>query len=105
MSLERIFDEIVANKNENIRSEAVNPDHVVQRYVILDKIPELMDEVSKWLRGSDMSVGDNIDAVSPHFIRFLTHFVLFLRQIGRTETDTDGDTVIEAYVKVHKFFK
>lgn len=102
MSLERVFDEIVANKNVITRKEATAPDHVVQRYLILEKIPELMDEVSKWILGSDMSVGDNIDSVSPHFVRFLTHFVLFLRQIGRTETDTDGDTVIEAYVKVRK---
>lgn len=47
-----------------------------------------------------MSVGGDTESVSPHFVRFLTHLVLFLRQIGRTEVDAVGDSVIEAYVKV-----
>lgn len=50
--------------------------------------------------GSDMSVGNDFDSISPHFLRFLTHLVLFLRRIGKSECDNIGDTVIEAYVKV-----
>lgn len=47
-----------------------------------------------------MSVGNDFEAISPHFLRFLTHLVLFLRRIGKSECEDIGDSVIEAYVKV-----
>lgn len=51
-----------------------------------------------------MSVGNEFEAISPHFLRFLTHLVLFLRKIGKSECESIGDAVIEAYVKVSKNF-
>jgi len=47
-----------------------------------------------------MSVGQDSESISPHLLRFLTHLVLFLRQIGRSPADAVGDSIIEAYVKV-----
>ncbi|KAK6618853.1 hypothetical protein RUM43_013244 [Polyplax serrata] len=100
LSLEEIFNELNASKNSIVRKDATTPDHLVQKYLILDQIPQLMEEVSKWIQGSDMSVGNDFEAISPHFLRFLTHLVLFLRRIGKSECEDIGDSVIEAYVKL-----
>ncbi|EEB10806.1 Nuclear pore complex protein Nup107, putative [Pediculus humanus corporis] len=100
VTLEEIFNELQASKNPLVRRDAMSPEHIVQKYLVLDQIPQLMEEVSKWIQGSDMSVGSDYESVSPHFLRFLTHLVLFLRRIGRSECDSVGDAVIEAYVKL-----
>jgi len=52
MNLEAVFNEMAANKDGNIRKEAISPDHVVQKHIITDNIAHLMDEASKWLTGN-----------------------------------------------------
>ena len=100
LSLEEIFNELTASKDPIVRRDASAPDHIVQKYLILDQVSQLMEEMSRWIQGSDMSVGNDCEPISPHFLRFLTHLVLFLRRIGRSECESIGDAVIEAYVKV-----
>lgn len=90
MSLEQIFDELKANKSHVVQVAAQRPVHIIQQYLILDDIPELMRNVEKWI--SDKNI-------SSQMLRFLAHIVLFMRQIGKTHQENISDTVIKAYVE------
>lgn len=89
--LEDIFAALQASKNPSIRSQASTPDHLIQKYLILDQVPMLMKQIEMWLdRGTCHS----------QFLRFLAHLILFLRQIGKDDNDKIGDKVLLAYVRV-----
>lgn len=90
MSLEQIFDELSAHKSDTIRLTAENPVNVVQKFLILDDIPEMMRHIDAWI-----SAGK----IDSQMLRFLTHIVLFMRQIGRPHHEDVADRVIKAYVE------
>lgn len=91
ISLEEIFKELHASKNELIRAQANKPDHLIQKYLILDQIPKLMEEVESMI---------DLGTCEPQFLRFLAHLILFLRQIGKNTKDKIGDKVLQAYVRI-----
>ncbi|XP_076244660.1 nuclear pore complex protein Nup107 [Calliopsis andreniformis] len=91
ISLEDVFKELHASKNPIIRSQASMPDHLIQKYLILDQIPKLMEEIETMIDTSDCC---------PHFLRFLAHLIFFIRQIGKNVNDKVGDKVLLAYVRV-----
>lgn len=86
LSIDEIFEKLESSPIDIIREESEKPDHIIQKYIILDQIPQLMTYINEWISKSNNS---------PHFIRFLTHFVLFLRQIGHNQKDDIGDKVLE----------
>nr|XP_040225902.2 nuclear pore complex protein Nup107 [Anopheles coluzzii] len=92
MSLEQIFDALEAHKNARISLAAKDVDKVIQKYIMLDDIPELMRTVDGWLEGTEV-------VLIPQMLRFLTHFVMFLRQIGKTFQEDIGDRVVKRYVE------
>lgn len=91
ISLEDVFKELHASKNSIIRTHANEPDHLIQKYLILDQIPKLMEEIEKMI---DRKTCDS------HFLRFLAHLIFFFRQIGKNVNDKVGDKVLSAYVHV-----
>uniref|UniRef100_A0A182VZJ0 Nuclear pore complex protein n=1 Tax=Anopheles minimus TaxID=112268 RepID=A0A182VZJ0_9DIPT len=91
-SLEKIFDVLEAHKNVRICMAAKDVDKVIQKYIMLDDIPELMRIVDGWLEGTEV-------VLIPQMLRFLTHFVMFLRQIGKTFQEDIGDRVVKRYVE------
>nr|CAD7409469.1 unnamed protein product [Timema cristinae] len=104
MDLEEVFNELSACKDPNVRVEAKKPIHIVQKLIIQDKISELLDEMEVWVKGKDTSVTDSMldqgNICNPHFLRFLSHVVLFLRVIGLCHKEHAANAVLEAYVKV-----
>nr|CAD7396865.1 unnamed protein product [Timema poppensis] len=104
MDLEEVFTELSACKDTNVRVEAKKPIHIVQKLIIQDKISELLDEMEVWVKGKDTSVTDSMldqgNICNPHFLRFLSHVVLFLRVIGLCHKEHAANAVLEAYVKV-----
>ncbi|XP_053693286.1 nuclear pore complex protein Nup107 [Sabethes cyaneus] len=92
MSLEQIFEELDAHKNALIKATARDVDRVIQKYLVLDDIPELMRQIDNWL--SDVSF-----SLTTQMIRFLAHLVLFMRQIGKQCQEDIGDKVIKRYVE------
>jgi nuclear pore complex protein Nup107 len=92
MDIEEVFSELAASKDTNIRNDALKMAHKVQKYLIMDQVGPLMDEMEQWITL-------NMEQKS-HSLRFLSHLVLFLRLIGRAEKDNIGDAVLRAYVKV-----
>lgn len=91
VSLEDAFKELHASKNSIIRAQSNKPDHLIQKYIILDQIPKLMEEIETMI---DIGVCDS------QFLRFLAHLILFFRQIGRSTKDKVEDKVLLAYVRV-----
>ncbi|XP_033310230.1 nuclear pore complex protein Nup107 isoform X1 [Bombus bifarius] len=91
ISLKDVFKELHASKNSDIRAQSNKPDHLIQKYLILDQIPKLMEEIE------DMICSKSCD---PHFLRFLAHLIYFFRQIGKNAKDKIGDKVLLAYVRV-----
>lgn len=91
ISLKDVFKELHASKNPDIRAQSNKPDHLIQKYLILDQIPKLMEEIE------DMICSKSCD---PHFLRFLAHLIYFFRQIGKNAKDKIGDKVLLAYVRV-----
>lgn len=90
MSLEQIFDELGANENAVVHFSAESPVNIIQKYLILDNIPEMMKNINAWITDS------KVDA---QMLRFLTHVVLFMRQVGRHHQEDIADKVIKAYVE------
>ncbi|XP_017799251.1 PREDICTED: nuclear pore complex protein Nup107 [Habropoda laboriosa] len=91
ISLKDVFKELHASKNPIIRAQANAPDHLIQKYLILDQIPKLMEEIENMI---DTKTCDS------HFLRFLAHLIFFFRQIGKNAKDRIGDKVLLAYVRV-----
>lgn len=90
MTLNEIFDELYAHKSPSVRTIAAHPSTIIQKYLILDDIPELMKHIDAWISDA------KIDA---QMLRFLTHVVLFMRQIGRQHQEDIADKVIKRYVE------
>lgn len=91
VTLEDIFTELRASKNHIIRNQAAKPDHLIQKYLILDQIPQLMEEIETMIY---LGVCDS------QLLRFLAHLVLFFRQIGKCTNDKIANKVLLAYVRV-----
>ncbi|XP_058798020.1 nuclear pore complex protein Nup107 [Phymastichus coffea] len=90
-TLEDIFDELEASKNPAINSQAKEPVNRIQKYLILDEITTLMDDVDNMI---DQKTCDT------QFLRFLAHLMLFLRQIGKNVNEQASEKVLLEYVKV-----
>ncbi|XP_043268599.1 nuclear pore complex protein Nup107 [Venturia canescens] len=92
VGLEDIFANLQASKNAVVQSQACKPDHLIQKYLILDQVPQLLEQMRIWI--------DSGNSINPQFLRFLAHLVLFFRQIGKDDRDQIGDKVLLAYVRV-----
>ncbi|XP_055586124.1 nuclear pore complex protein Nup107 isoform X2 [Uranotaenia lowii] len=92
MTLEQIFEELGAHRNPRIRATAQEVDRVIQKHLILDDIAELMRQVDGWLNDSSFQL-------TPQMVRFLTHLVMFMRQIRKQFQEDIGDRVIKRYVE------
>ncbi|XP_055904277.1 nuclear pore complex protein Nup107 [Eupeodes corollae] len=90
MSLEQIFNELSVHKNESVKKEARDKMHTIQKYIILDNIPEMLQKMKLWVEE---------EKLSPHMLRFLSHIVLFMRQIGKVDKEEIADVIIKAFVE------
>lgn len=90
MTIEEIFNEL--STRENIRDVAEDKMTIIRKYLILDDVAELMRNINCWL---DEIKNDG------QMLRFITHIVLFMRQIDRQhEQQGDiGNKVIQTYVE------
>lgn len=91
ITLEDVFKELHASKNPIIRAQSNKPDYLIQKYIILDQVLKLMEEIESTI---DAGTCDS------QFIRFLAHLILFFRQIGNSTKDKIENKVLLAYVRV-----
>nr|XP_014097162.1 nuclear pore complex protein Nup107 isoform X1 [Bactrocera oleae] len=95
MSLEQIFEELSVHKDVAVRDYTCSKVGIIQKCLILDNIGELLQIMRRWVEESDKSN----DPRDPHLLRFITHIVLFLRQIGRVDKEETADFIVAAYVE------
>lgn len=90
MTIEEIFNEL--STRDNIRKVAEHKMTIIRKYLILDDVQELMRNIDTWL-GDLQNDGQ--------MLRFITHIVLFMRQIGRQHQQPEdiGNKVIKTYVE------
>lgn len=90
MTIEEIFNDL--STRDNIRKVAEDKMTIIRKYLILDDIPELMRNISQWL---DELKNDG------QMLRFISHIVLFMQQIGRQRQHEEdiGNKAIKAYVE------
>ncbi|CAH0555792.1 unnamed protein product [Brassicogethes aeneus] len=88
MSLNDVFVSLDSSKNVKVREESRKPEHIIQKYIILDEIPKLINQLEDWIEES------NLDT---QFLRFAAHLVLFLEQIGQTHHSVEK--ILEAYIR------
>lgn len=75
----------------------------VQKFLILNDIDGLLNQLGDWCEKLeyDNNLAENDGAVSPHFLRFFAHVVLFLRDIKLvTAEDVRGTKITEAYISL-----
>nr|XP_023016171.1 nuclear pore complex protein Nup107 [Leptinotarsa decemlineata] len=89
MSLNDVFSSLEASKNATVRNEAKRPDHIIQKYIILDEIPVLLGKIEEWIEKEDLSTS---------FLRFLAHLVLFFDQVGQGYNRDVVEKVLESYI-------
>lgn len=90
MTIEEIFNEL--STRDNIRKVAEDKMTIIRKYLILDNVPELMRNIDSWLPELKND---------GQMLRFITHIVLFMRQIGRQHQQPEdiGNNVIKTYVE------
>lgn len=90
MTIEEIFNEL--STRDNIRDVAEDKLTIIRKYLILDDVPELMRNINCWL---DDLKNDG------QMLRFITHIVLFMRQIDRQHEQQGniGNKVIKTYIE------
>lgn len=86
-SLNEVFDALESSKNPIVRDEARKRDHIIQKYIILDEIPKLVNYLEDWAENS---------MVDTQFLRFAAHLVLFLEQIGQANNRQSVEKIVEA---------
>lgn len=101
MSLEQIFDELSVHNDAAVRDYAHSKVAIIQKYLIMDNIGDLLQQMRCWVDDAcaDEGTGNESQPMSPHMLRFLTHIVLFMRQIGRVDKEETADRIIAAYVE------
>lgn len=90
MSIDEIFNDL--STRDGIRDVAEDKMTIIRKYLILDDIQELMRNIGQWL---DDLKNDG------QMLRFISHVVLFMRQIGRLHLQQEdiGNQVIKSYVE------
>lgn len=89
MTIEEIFDEL--STRDNIRAVAEHQMTIIRKYIILDDFHELMRNIDQWIDGLKNN---------GQMLRFITHIILFMRQIGRQDKQYEeiGNNAIKTYV-------
>merc|ERR1719259_1612608 len=73
-NFEEIFAAISASENADARHQAADPYRVVQKFLILGELNELLDTLDRWT--SDDEEEDKV--TDPQVLRFLAHLVIVL---------------------------
>ncbi|GFX38364.1 nuclear pore complex protein Nup107 [Trichonephila clavipes] len=90
LDMEEIFQELAASNSHEVRTESQNHHHILQKYVILDDLGGLIEEMYNWLNSSTLD---------GQILRCMTHIILFLRLIRQSTKEELCVPILEAYVQ------
>ncbi|XP_035671909.1 nuclear pore complex protein Nup107-like [Branchiostoma floridae] len=88
---EAIFKELQSSPHDGVKSEAEEPFHTIQKYIILGDVDGLIETMSEWINGDS--------SPHQHLVRFMAHLVLFFRSIGVHTKDELCTAILEHYVR------
>ena len=71
---------------------------IIQRYIIMDDVDGLLEEMSSWLSKGEESLSWGVH-LRPHMLRLMAHLGLFFRRIGRGSCDDLIGSILESYVQ------
>ncbi|XP_025833875.1 nuclear pore complex protein Nup107-like [Agrilus planipennis] len=89
MSLNEVFDRIESSPNDEISKKATLPDYKIQKYIILDDMVNLLDELGVWVED---------ECVSTQFLRFASHLVLLFDELGLINERSVLNKCVKAYI-------
>lgn len=87
MSLNEIFENLESSKSPRVRDESRKSEHIIQKYIILDETPTLLQELAE-------SIEDV--TIPAHCLRFYAHLVLFLDQVGQGHNRDVTERILKA---------
>lgn len=90
-TIDEIFDEIAGHHDNNIRIEAAKPERVIQRFIITNRIPELISVMVKWCENPNAST---------NLVRLCAHIVICLKIVGLLSNKQSAEEILRCYVKV-----
>ncbi|KAG8179404.1 hypothetical protein JTE90_026304 [Oedothorax gibbosus] len=88
LDVEEIFHELEASA---VKSSCKMNHHVIQKYIILDDLGGLIEEMYSWLISNNSLDGQ--------ILRCMAHIILFLRVVGRSTKEELCVPILEAYVQ------
>ncbi|KAJ3177903.1 hypothetical protein HDU87_004185 [Geranomyces variabilis] len=94
-----IFEELEKSDSPYLKHAAHESFHVAQKSIVMNDIGAFLTAVKNQLQakqGSDPSK----PSFNPHFLRFVTHFVLILKELPIEIPFDDANFIIEEYVKL-----
>lgn len=86
MSINEVFAALESSTNSFVSTEAAKPAQIIIKLIVLDEIEKLMSKIEEML---------DEPLITTHFLRFLTHLVLFFENIGRTQRRDVIERVLE----------
>ncbi|RUP32842.1 107-domain-containing protein [Jimgerdemannia flammicorona] len=98
LTVEEIFDRAKQSEPDDWRGSAVFPFHIIQAMIILNQTRPLIE-----------SMTDNLGAIlqdpvheasQPHMLRFMAHFISYLRSISVELDDAKADYIMQSYVEL-----
>ncbi|XP_055506801.1 nuclear pore complex protein Nup107 [Leucoraja erinacea] len=89
---EAIFEEMQATDKRQVLEENKAHYHIIQKYIILGDIDGLMDEFQDWLTKCKFQL-------PPHLLRFMTHLVLFLWNLGIPTKEDVCMSILKSYIE------
>nr|CAH7732455.1 unnamed protein product [Callosobruchus chinensis] len=90
MSLNELFTSLESSRNRKVAEESKKYEHIIQKHIILDDIPNLLLKFEEWVED---------DSHTSHFLRFLAHLALFFDQIDHGHNREAIEKVLEVYIK------
>ncbi|XP_067855607.1 nuclear pore complex protein Nup107 isoform X2 [Heptranchias perlo] len=92
-TLEAIFEELQATDKKQVLEENKAHYHIIQKFIILGDIDGLMDEFQDWLAKCRF-------LLPAHLLRFMTHFVLFLWNLGLPTKEDVCVDILKTYIEL-----
>ncbi|XP_046851291.1 nuclear pore complex protein Nup107-like [Xenia sp. Carnegie-2017] len=91
LTQEKIFKELHYSKNEAVRDASNSQYHIIQKYIIINDIDGLVEEMYGWVRDGTSS---------SHMLRFMAHFILLLRTVGLETKDEMCQSILQSFVEL-----
>ncbi|KAN0063900.1 Nucleoporin nup84 [Thecaphora frezii] len=96
-SLDAIFDKLAQTQAHNIHAQAADPFHVVQRVIISNNVPELLNRLAGRIHEMRLSLEPSAYA---RILRFFSHLILYFRLLQQPLPDMACNEILAAYVQV-----